>query len=224
MMDEALLSGACSTERLRDELALLQGLFACRRDRHAVGPSRPPRRPRARPAPAWPAPPSPADWEDTLGAVTLGLDGEGVPDAALARRLRNDPGLAVLRTLIEAVRAGTLVDTLRGACRLLSLGEGRNGLAARLASFWRTRPPQPFATDEALAFGQYLLAQGIDVPGLADQLRIELAACRALADGESVSVEVAQHPAVLAEALAHSRLPPPAPPGQSFSLQIEAPG
>ena len=224
MMGEALGSGRCTPERLRQELATLRTLWARRRTRHDPTPARPRIRPRARPAPAWPPPPTPADWEDTVCALALGLDGDGVPDAALARRLRDDPGLAVLRKLIEAARAGSVVDTLHGACRMLAMGEGRNGLVARLESFWRTRPPQPFATDEALAFGQYLLAQGIDVPGLADQLRIELAACRALADGEAVSVDVTQHPAVLADALAQSRLPPPAPPGQSFSLQIEAPG
>jgi hypothetical protein len=226
MMGEALGPGACTEQRLREELLRLRALWDLRRERASgTAPPRLPRpRPRVRPAPAWPPPPSPADWEDTLGAVALGLDDEGAGDPALARRLRDDPGLAVLRTLIEAARAGTVIDTLPGACRLLALGEGRNGLAARLAAFWRTRPPQPFATDEALAFGQYLLSLGLDVPGLADQLRIELAACRALADGEAVAIEVAQHPAVLAESLAQSRLPPVPPAGQSFALRIEAPG
>lgn len=223
MMDEALVSGACSAERLHEELGRLRAVWDRRRARLAPAAVRHAVRPRSRPPSDRPPPPSPADWEDTLCAVVLGLDDTAVPDAALAQRLRDDPGLSVLRTLVEAVRAGTVVDTLRGACRMLSLGEGRNGLAARMAGFWRNAPPQRFATDEALAFGQYLLAQGIDVPGLADQLRIELAACRALADGEPVSIEVAHHPADLADAVAQSQLPPPPPPGQSYSLQIEPP-
>jgi uncharacterized protein (UPF0276 family) len=224
MMDEALGPHACSVERLHEELGHLRALWDRRRARRASGqvPVKPLRV--DRPASAWPPPTSPADWEETLCRLVLGLDDEELPDAALAQRLREDPGLAVLRTLVEAVRAGTVVDILRGACRLLSLGEGRNGLAARMAAFWRTCPPQPFGPHEALAFGQYLLAQAPDVPGLADQLRIELAACRALADGEPVAIEVAHHPAELAEALAQSRLPRVPPAGQSFLLQVDPSG
>jgi uncharacterized protein (UPF0276 family) len=224
MMDEALGTARCDVERLHEELGHLRALWDRRRAPRAITRSWSPAEPRGHPATVSPPPPSPADWEDTLCGLVLGFDDDTLADPALARRLRDDPGLGVLRTLVEAVRAGTVVDTLRGTCRLLYLGEGRNGLAARMSDFWRTCPPQAFATDEALAFGAFLLAQAPDVPGLVDQIRIELAACRALADGEPVSIEVAHHPAELAEALAQSRLPPRPPAGQSFTLQIEPPG
>ena len=142
-------------------------------------------------------------WEDTLGALAIGLD----PDGPLAAELAADPGLGVVRTMVESARAGSLVTSLRLSMRLLLLQQGEDGTRALMQGFWATAPPEPFAGDEGLAFAAYLARTPLELPHLDEVLSFELALLRASISGESTTVRFAADPAQVLGALASGRMP-----------------
>jgi uncharacterized protein (UPF0276 family) len=203
MMDEAFGAGRCDFAGLHRQLVALRRIWATRGTRVV-------RRPRVRGGePAVGPAISPAEWETAVGLLATGLAPPTTPyrGAALAARLVHDPGIGVLRTLVDAVRAGTVVDALRMSTRLLSMAQGRATLVDALARHWRESSPRAIATDEAIAFGEFLLAQRLGIDGLDDLLRLEIAACRALADGAVVSVAMDHDPGETIEAVQQHRLP-----------------
>lgn len=199
MMDEAIIAGRCDAAALRAHLRSLRRLWANRGMRRAPTPL-PELKPEAEPEPCrW----DPAGWERAVGARALRMP----VDAPRAEALDGDRGIDLLHNLIEAVRAGTLVDALRLSTRLISIAQGRAALIALFDDYWRLHSPLPFATDEALRFIDFVAAAVRDIPGLADTLALEAAACRALADGTAQDV-VLQHPLhELVDAIDHRRLP-----------------
>lgn len=142
-------------------------------------------------------------WEDTLGALAIGLE----PQGDLAGELTADPGVGVIRTMVEAARAGNLVTSLKLSVRLLLLAEGEHGTRAIMQGFWDSAPPEPFAGDEGLAFAAYLLSHPPRLPYLEDVLSFELALLRASISGESTTVRFGADPAELLGALAEGRMP-----------------
>jgi uncharacterized protein len=140
----------------RSQLEALHRLWD-RRNRSAMT------KPLIRCEPEDPAPaPSPKEWEGTLGSLTVHK-----PCAShLAAELRRDPGLAVIREMVERFRGSMIVRTLRLSSRLIMLERGPAFLEQLLASFWRMHPPQPFALDEAEAFATFLRDQKPYVPFL----------------------------------------------------------
>jgi uncharacterized protein (UPF0276 family) len=142
-------------------------------------------------------------WEDALGALAIGLH----PDSDLAAELADDPGVGIVRTMVEAARAGSLVTSLRLSMRLLLMHEGEQGTREIMQAFWDTAPPQPFAGDEGLAFAAWLPSASLELPFLDDVLAFELALLRASISGETTTVRFGADPAVLLGALAEGRLP-----------------
>ena len=142
-------------------------------------------------------------WEDTLGALAVGLE----PGGPLAAELAADPGLGVVRTMVESARAGSLVTSLRLSMRLLLLQQGEDGTRALMRGFWASAPPEPFAGDEGLAFAAYLAETPLDLPYLDDVLSFELALLRASISSESTTVRFRADPAQLLGALASGRMP-----------------
>jgi hypothetical protein len=109
--------------------------------------------------------------------------------------------------MVEAARAGSLVESLRLSMRLLLLHEGEAGTRAIIRGFWDSAPPQPFAGDEGLAFAAYLASSPLELPFLDDVLAFELALLRASISGEATTVRFAADPAQLLGALAEGRMP-----------------
>ncbi len=142
-------------------------------------------------------------WEDALGALAIGHE----PHGALAAELAADPGVGVIRTMVDAARAGSLVSSLRLSMRLLLLYAGEDGTNALMRGFWDSAPPEPFAGDEGLAFAAYLAAHPVKLPFLDDVLAFELALLRASISGEATTVRFAADPAQLLGALAEGRMP-----------------
>jgi uncharacterized protein (UPF0276 family) len=142
-------------------------------------------------------------WEDALGALAIGLE----PQDDLAAELAADPGVGVVRTMVEAARAGSLVTSLRLTMRLLLLHEGEDGTRALMRRFWAIAPPEPFAGDEGLAFAAYLASSPQRLPFLDDVLAFERALLRASISGEVTTVRFAADPAQLLSALAEGRMP-----------------
>lgn len=165
-------------------------------------------------------------WERALGALANGRD----PPPGTAPGLAQDPGVAVLRRLVESFRAGTLAEGLTLSWRLLLLTLGEAATLALMARFWRAQWPQPFATDELQAFADFLRAQvaagTLQVRHLCSVLDYELAQAQVpqvLPHGGPPAaprwVRFDCDPLALLGALARGEAPGPLAPGE-FELQV----
>jgi hypothetical protein len=188
---------------LRRQLEAMHGLWGARRKLN---------RPPAPGSPAWrgvsrrergPAGGDVRNWEDTLGALVIGLE----PKGSLAHQLDADPGIGVIRVLVGEARAGMLTASLRLTVRLLLLHEGEPATRSLMEAFWKSAPPQPFAGDEGQAFAQYLRSMHAPLPCLEDVLSFELAVLAAAISGDATTVRFSSDPAELLGALADGRLP-----------------
>jgi uncharacterized protein (UPF0276 family) len=180
------------------QLAILARLWARRGGRAAVGDVSPPVF-----APQRGGAPGPAEWEGALGALAAGRPASG----PLAGELAADPGVAVIRRLVDEFRAGMVVDALRLTSRLILVTRGEETLRRLLADFWRTTPPAVFGSVEAQAFADFLEAQRPDVPYLPEVLAFERALIQARTTGEPASVVFDHDPAELLAAVEEGRLP-----------------
>jgi hypothetical protein len=162
--------------------------------------------------------PSPAEWEDALGALTIGRE----PSNALERELAADPGVAILRKLASEARAGMVVEALSLTSRLLSLTVGRDGLRALLEEFWPRVPPERFASSEAESFARFVAERvpESEVPYLEDVLAFERSLLRARVEQAPSVVRFRHSPAPLLEALNEGRLPE-ALPREDYTVTLE---
>ena len=110
----------------------------------------PPRSARNRRFPGAQAKAQPAcdDWESALGALVVGR----IPDTDFGQQLARDPAVALVRGLIHEFRGSMLVGLLRLTSNLLMLSLGIDNFTLVMKDFWLKFPPEPFASDEALAF------------------------------------------------------------------------
>ena len=161
--------------------------------------------------------PEPLEWEDCLGAVVAGVECE----RPLARELARDPGVGVLRSLVQELRAGMVVDGLRLTARLLALSLGGDGLRALLEDYWRTAPPALFGSAEAEGFAAWLAGRGLAVGYLDDVLAFERAWLAARAGGGGGVVVLEHDPERLLEPLAGGQLPD-SPPAGRYPVLVEA--
>ena len=154
--------------------------------------------------PAVPDPaPSPSEWEYTLASVSVRKTCETV----LAQELQGDPGLGVIRQMIERLRGSMVVRALRLSSRLIMLERGTGYLEELLVSFWKTHPPQPFALDEAEAFASFLRECKPYVPFLFEVLEYDRAVIAVAQDGEERSIPFGADPLPLLGALGAGRRP-----------------
>jgi uncharacterized protein len=147
--------------------------------------------------------PAPAEWERTLAALTV----HKPCSTALATEFRADPGMAVIREMVEKFRGSMIVRTLRLSSRLIMLERGTAYLEQLLADFWRTTPPQPLALDEAEAFAAFLRERKPYVPFLSEVLEYDCAVIAVALDGEERSITFCADPLPLLRALGAGRRP-----------------
>jgi len=140
-------------------------------------------------------------------------------DSPLAAELRGDPGLAVIREMVEKFRSSMIVRTLRLSARLIMLERGCAFLEQLLATFWRTHPPQPFAVDEADAFASFLREERPYVPYLPEVLEYDRAVIAVALDGEERSIAFGADPLPLLRALGAGRRPTAIPTGD-FEVRL----
>jgi uncharacterized protein len=159
--------------------------------------------------------PSPLEWERTLAKLTV----HQPCSAPLANELRNDPGLAVIREMVERFRGSMVVRTLRLSSRLIMLERGTGYLEQLLAEFWRGHPPQPFALDEAQSFAAFLREQKPYVPFLPEVLEYDCAVIAVALDGEERCVPFGADPLPLLRALGAGRRPTEVTKG-SFEIRL----
>ncbi|MCE3608205.1 DUF692 domain-containing protein [Massilia sp. P8910] len=147
--------------------------------------------------------PSPPQWERALAGKVLDI----APDEPCTLPLDTDEGIRVLRQLVAAVRSGTIVDSMTLSYRLISLTVGERAFLALLHAFWKTRPPEPFATEEALNFAEFLRTQALHVPHLDEVLAFELASHQVRMYGLHKTVRFTCSPLPLLMALRNARMP-----------------
>jgi uncharacterized protein (UPF0276 family) len=147
--------------------------------------------------------PSPLEWERTLAELTV----HKPCSSPLADEMRKDPGLGVIREMVEKFRGSMVVRTLRLSSRLIMLERGPAYLEQLLAEFWKTHPPQPFALDEASAFASFLREQKPYVPFLPEVLAYDCAVLAVALDGEERRVPFGADPLPLLRALGAGRRP-----------------
>ncbi|NHZ35947.1 multinuclear nonheme iron-dependent oxidase [Massilia rubra] len=160
--------------------------------------------------------PSPTEWERALAGRVLESDA----DAPFAQVFDADNGVAVLRQLVAAVRSGTIVDSMTLSYRLIVLSLGEPAFLALLRAFWKTRPPEPFATEEALNFAEFLRTQALAIPHLDEVLAFELASHQVRMYAQHKTVRFTCSPLPLLMALRQARMPDFADQGD-FALTIE---
>ncbi len=145
----------------------------------------------------------PVVWERALGALVTGQRS----DDPVGQELRADPGVNIVRGLIEEFRASMIVGTLRLTSRLLLLALGPDAFRTILNDYWSKFPPLLYGSLEAAAFGEYLRALDLKVPHLAKILEYEQAALATLTDDTPRIVRFDFEPLPLLRALAEGRLP-----------------
>jgi uncharacterized protein len=186
-----------SQESVRSHLAVLRRVWE---QRGSSSYSRPQLR---RQAEASPSGPSPLEWERTLAALTAHKKCSGI----LADQLRADPGLAIIRGIVDRFRGSMIVRTLRLSSRLIILERGPGYLEQLLATFWRDHPPQVCALDEAEAFAAFLQEQKPYVPFLPEVLEYDRAVIAVALHGEERMVPFHADPSPLLGALGAGRRP-----------------
>jgi len=151
---------------------------------------------------------TPEDWEDTLGALTIGRQPRApLEESALARRLEADPGLAVYRDMAASARAGIIADALKLTMRAIILQKGEPFFGELMRRFWTEQPPCIFASVEAEAFAAFLERQRLEMPFVYDALRLERASMRVRTHGSAQKARLRCEPAALVRALGAGRLP-----------------
>ena len=161
------------------------------------------------------SPPSPGEWEDTLGALVVGREAAGT----LAEELSADPGVWLTKRLLGEFRASMVAGVIKLTSRLIVLAEGRTRFLELLADYWRYAPPERFASAEALGFAGHLRTFKLGIPYLADVLRFEEAVVRTLLDDKERLVPFSHDPLQVLRALAEERLPSSAKKG-NFEIAV----
>ncbi len=146
---------------------------------------------------------SPAVWERALGSLVIGQKSND----DFARELEEDPGIGLVNRLISEFRGSMIVNVLRLTSRLIMLALGADIFRAILEDFWSKTPPQQFASSEAEAFANYLVALDLKIPQLAKILEFERAVLATLTDGQPRVVAFDLDPLPILRALAEGHLP-----------------
>lgn len=160
--------------------------------------------------------PSAAEWETTLGElITLRQITQSV-----GKDLNHDPGTQVFQHLVASQRGGMVVTSLHLSTRLLRLSLGEPQFQTLLETFWRTTPPELFASDEAFNWATYLQTRALNIPFLEDVLRFELASHQVLSEGTPKRVKFSSDPFPILSALHLGYLPPSTSTGEcEFVIQ-----
>lgn len=147
-------------------------------------------------------------WEQALGSL---VNGREVPPALKNVALASDPGVQVLKSLVESFRAGTVAEGLTLSYRLLVLTLGDEATSRLMAEFWIENWPQPYALDEMQTFAGFLVNRIVTgqlvVPHLQNVLAYELAYAQTLQTGNEQWVRFDCEPLALLSALSRGDVP-----------------
>lgn len=162
----------------------------------------------------------PCDWEDALGKLVIGR----APCTPLEAELAADPGVSLMRGLVNEFRASMVVGVFRLSSRLLMLALGPDVFRAILEDFWSTAPPRQYARTEALAFADYLLEKNLRVPQFQSILAFERASLDTLCDGKPRVVAFTIDPLPMLRDLADGVLLQDPGPFGEYEIEVTADG
>lgn len=146
-------------------------------------------------------PPTPDDWDAGLAQAVTGVD-------LGARLFEDEPGIGVMRRIVDSGRRGRLVSAARTTMRLLMISIPGEAMDAVLDAYCRARPPALWGHDEAHAFLDWAESNvRLPVARLADAIAVDRALMRHAVDGEPQHVLLDGDPHELAAALAVGRVP-----------------
>lgn len=145
---------------------------------------------------------TPAHWEDVLAALVIEQ-----PVDCPWESVKNDPAIELIKELIQTFRASMVSESYRYTARLLMIYLGVEEYEKLLADFWKTSPPEPFASTEGANFIRYLQERNIDVIGLQEVINFEKAFTLTLLDGQDRIVNFPFDPLSFMKALAEGRKP-----------------
>ena len=158
---------------------------------------------------------SPYLWEKTLGELVT----NGKPEGLLAKELEKDNSIPLVRKLIWKFRAGAIVKALSTLTKLILLHSGDKYLETLLGDYFERTKPEPFASEEAKGFLEYLRHHKPGIPYLQDILSYEEGAMNALIEGKTQYVRFSSDPRDLLQALANGNIPENLNTG-SYELEI----
>jgi uncharacterized protein (UPF0276 family) len=198
-------------ELVRDQVERLHALWSLCSQRSKS----PPAPKRLRLEPDDPGAPTPAAWERALGNLVTGHRA----DDELGRDLASEPGVHVIRRLIQEFSASRIVRVLQLTSRLLMLTLGPGAFRTILTDYWSKTLPELYANLEADTFARYLETLDLRIPHLAELIEFERSAAATLVDGKPRIVHFDVEPLPLLRALAGGRLPDEA--GRQGNYEIE---
>ncbi len=141
------------------------------------------------------------EWEETLGALAIGKN-----QPASIGSMQVEPGVEIIRKLVNEFRASMLVSIFKLTSRFIMLSMGVEVFKTLLQEFWREYPPQQYGSEEALHFAEFLRKINLRFPNLYSLLDFEEATLRTLLDSETRIVTFDHDPFPLLRSLAAGRL------------------
>jgi uncharacterized protein len=145
--------------------------------------------------------PSPDEWDARLAQAVTGVDlgAAAVPD---------EPGIAVMRRIVDNGRRGRISDAARTTLRLLMVSLHDDELESVLVAYCRATPPSLWGHDEGVAFLAFVECHvRLPIPRLRDAVALDRALMRVAVDGDPQDLLLDGDPHELAAALAAGREP-----------------
>ena len=160
------------------------------------------------------------EWEDALGSMAVGR----APQTPLDHELIDDPGLPLIRALIEQFRASMVVGVYRLTSRFLMLALTPDVLTALLQDFWSRCAPHQYAATEADAFYSDLEARGLNLPWFRKLLEFERASLLTIIDSQTRTICFDADPLPILRALADGHLPTEIPQQGKYEVELTPDG
>ena len=184
-------------EPLREHLGVIGELLGAVRQLDRVAPCLP----AVVSPPATARMPSPDEWDAQLAQAVTGVD-------LGATAVDEEPGIMVMRRIVDSGRRGRISTAARTTLRLLMVSLHDDELDAALDAYCGLTPPSLWGYDEGAAFLTWVeehLQQPI--PRLCDAVALDRALMRVAVEGEPQAVLLDGDPHELAAALAVGREP-----------------
>ncbi len=156
-----------------------------------------------------------SEWEVCLAElVTSGKSERGV-----AQEMAADDAILLVRKLIWKFRAGAIIKSLNALSELIRISAGDDILERILDRYFDECPPQPFASEEAMQFIDYIQNQNLDIPFINDVSKYERCIIQSLLDNSNKYAVLEHDPRKILEALKSGDLPEQLERG-SFELEV----
>jgi uncharacterized protein len=170
-------------------------------------------------------PASPEAWQLGLAQAITGAElGAGLDAGSGAGPFVDEPGVRVMRRLVDRGRRGRIASTARLTTRLLIVMLDDEGLDSVLDRYCRLTPLRRCGHDEAEAFLDFVEVHLRDtIPRLADAVALDRAMMQITVAGGSVELMLDGDPDELTAALGDGRAPAPGTTGHVSPRQRRRP-